>query len=403
LRIVITGATGLLGRNLVFEILKANIKNLDNIQILILGRSHKTVSLYERIIKILSEDGYEYIGINPKDSKDIIKKIHECIVPISFDLAKEGLDLSQESMNLLKSKKIDYFFHLASMSDFRLGNQTRKKLENINIEGTNRILQLISEIDVNEAIYTGSAYSFGGTLKVIYPDDIITKGDFRNFYEESKLLAEINFRKSLKVKKVKYRIFRPVGICGRLIEPPIGSINKFHDLFYGWAMFFLKEKLNITNDFAAVYDDKVELNIRVTCNQKTGLNIVPADYAAKFIYSVCINNAPGESYHIANKSTIAHTKYLSLILNELNISGVTFIDVAPVEQNRLEKIYYRSVGQIYTPYLLMGDISFANRNIIDIEKANNLSCPEIDTGNFLRLIRYAKERHFGLIKKRSGQ
>ncbi len=302
-------------------------------------------------------------------------------------------------MNILKSKKIDYFFHFASLSDFRLDNQTKKKLENINIEGTNRILKLIDKLDTNEAIYTGSAYSFGGTLKEIYPDDIITKGNFRNYYEESKLLAEINFRRFLSFKKVKYRIFRPVGICGRLIEKPIGSINKFHDLFYGWATFFLKEKMNKTNDFAALYKTHVELNIRVTCNLKTGLNIVPADYAAKFICSVCFNNAPGESYHIANKSTFAHTKYLSLILNELNISGYSFTEKEPTDQNKLEKIYYKSVGKIYTPYLVMDDISFANKNMSNIEKPYLPSCPEINTGNFLKLIRYAKTRHFGLINK----
>lgn len=38
MRVVVTGATGLLGRNFVFEVIKQNIHRLDQVEIILLGR-----------------------------------------------------------------------------------------------------------------------------------------------------------------------------------------------------------------------------------------------------------------------------------------------------------------------------------------------------------------------------
>ena len=395
MRIALTGATGLLGRNLLFEILKQNLSKLDDLEILVLGRSLKNYPLKNRLKDIIADDGYAYIGIDANKSQEILKIIDECIVPIPFDLSKDKLGISAENMEILKRNKIDYFFHLAALSDFRMDKNSKKRLENINIQGTKRILELLDQLKVKEAIYTGSAYSCGTMGGLVNPDYVNLRETFRNYYEESKLIAEDYFRKYAIEKKLKYRVFRPVGICGRLIEKPIGSICKY-DLFYGWAAFFLKEKLKIHGSFEGIYKKSTSLPIRITCNLEEGLNVVPADYAAKIIYAVCMYDDPGKSYHIINNKEIANKIYLPLILDELNIEDWGFIAEIPANKNHYEKLYYKTVGKIFTPYLIFRQGHFSDKNLANIYKKNSLRCPAINIGNTKKLLAYAKKHYFGL-------
>ena len=90
MRIAITGATGLLGRNLLFEILKNNLRNLDNLQIFILGRSHEGCSLNQRLSDIILNDGLEYIA----SSKASHNQLLSAITAIPFDLTLNNLGIS---------------------------------------------------------------------------------------------------------------------------------------------------------------------------------------------------------------------------------------------------------------------------------------------------------------------
>ena len=62
LKIAITGATGLIGRNLLFEILKQNIKNLDELEIFVLGRGQCGKDIHQRINEIGERMGTSYLG-----------------------------------------------------------------------------------------------------------------------------------------------------------------------------------------------------------------------------------------------------------------------------------------------------------------------------------------------------
>ena len=49
MRIAMTGATSLLGRNLLFEIIKQNINDLDKLEIIVLGKEKNGKNLSRRI------------------------------------------------------------------------------------------------------------------------------------------------------------------------------------------------------------------------------------------------------------------------------------------------------------------------------------------------------------------
>jgi len=394
MRIALTGATGLLGRNLLFEILKQNLGNLDDLEIIVLGRPVHTAPLDNRLHEIFKDDGYSYIEIDPKDLR-IIQQIQQCIVPISFDLTKDNLDISPKDLKILKEEKIDHFFHVAALTDFRAGTSVEAKLRDVNVKGTQRVLALLKQLDVGQFIYVSSAYACGSKTGQVEADYVNPNEKFRNFYEKSKLEAEILVRDFAKQNNQKIKIFRPSTICGRLIEKPIGAISKF-DVFYAWGAFFLRLKAKALKTFKNIYETSYEFPIRIHFNPKSGLNIVPSDYAAKVLYRAACDDWEGDSFYLVNNAETPHKLYVSYILEAIGITGCNFVDNEPVDKSEIERFYYKTVGKLFTPYALNDPIVFSVSNIKKQLVKCKLACPRVDRNNLVKLIDFAKKKYFNL-------
>lgn len=395
MRIALTGATGLLGRNLLFEILKQNLGKLDDLEILVLGRPQNELPLNERLGTMIAEDGFDYIDVPQAERPELKKKIDQCIIPISFDLVHDKLGISQEEYIRLKNARIDHFFHVAAQTDFRTDKEVEVRLEEVNVRGTQKVLKLIGELNVGQVVYIGSAYSCGSKVGRVEPDYVNLDEHFRNPYEKSKLRAEVEVRRFAREKGVKCKVFRPTTICGRLIEKPTGSINKF-DVFYAWGAFFLRLKLKQFKSVDHIYDKPLEVPVRIHFNSNSGLNIVPCDYAAKVLYQASVNGWEGESFHLANNAETPHELYTGSILQGINIKGYSFVPEEPADKNVAEKFYYKTVGKLFTPYASNDPIFFNVSNLGRGLKKIGLACPVVDGQNLVKLIDFAKKKYFNL-------
>lgn len=398
MRIAITGATGLIGRNLLFEIIKQNINNLNDVEIIVLGRNKDGTDIHSRIQDIVLSDGISYVSATKSQYAQVKDYCKTGIKSVCADLDANKLGLGRDDFSYLKSSPIDLFFHLAALTDLRNTPVIEKALEKTNVTGTQQVIDLISSLDVHEFCYTGTAYSCGNISGNVKPDYINSSNSFRNPYEKTKLQAEILVRNFSKKAKLRCRYFRPSVTCGRLIEPPIGSVNKF-DVFYGWAAFFFQIKLKELLRNQDIYEKKINLNIRLCYNLKSGLNIVPADYAAKIMYQVCMRNDLGNSYFLVNNQETPHSVYIPLMLKALNISGPTQVDKIPEQMNHIERLYYKTAGRVFTPYITCEPILFDVSNLAGVLRKTNLSCPVVDEKTFPMLMKYAKKENFGLDKK----
>jgi nucleoside-diphosphate-sugar epimerase len=380
---MLTGVTGLLGRNVLFEIIKQHFDDLTGIKIFLLGRSTKENNLSTRIFDIIENDGLDYLNIDKNGDNDLRNTLHSIIHCINFELEGNNDLLSPADENLLKNHHVDYFFHIASHTDFRDTEIVKKKLWSVNVDGTMRVLQLAQKIKVNHFIYTGSAYACGETSGKVAPDYINFNQKFRNPYELSKLEAEVSVRKfSEQNPWMKTKFFRPSTICGRLIEQKTGAISKF-DVFYAWMFFFLrcKERMFKETDL----NKTLFMKCRVTYNLNSGLNIVPADYAAKAMYKLTINNTSDNSFHLVNESETNHDFYISAMTKAINVEGLHQVNHQPTNDlNELEAVYYKTVGAIFTPYITSAPIYFTRPDI-----DGELECPEVDSENFYKLLKYA--------------
>jgi len=380
---LLTGATGLLGRNLLFEIIKQHFHDLTGINIFLLGRHSKEHNLATRIFNIIQNDGIDYLSISREQFDDLCATFASIIHCIDFELEGTGNLLSQADEMMLRSRGVDYFFHIASQTDFRSTETVKKKLWSVNVDGTKRVIELAKKIKAKHFIYTGSAYACGETTGNIAPDYINFNQQFRNPYELSKLEAELSVREfSQQYPWVKTTFFRPSTICGRLIEDKVGAICKF-DVFYGWMFFFLrcKERMFQVNDL----HKKAIMKCRVTYSLNSGLNMVPADYAAKAMYRLTTNDTGNNSFHLVNVRETNHDAYIQAMVKAINMEGMEQVNYQPVNNlNELELMYYKTAGSIFTPYITSAPMCFTPP---DMDGA--LECPKVEGENFEKLLKYA--------------
>lgn len=392
MKFALTGATGLLGRNLLLEIIKRNHRKLGDIEIVIFGRDSTQKEIKKRIIDILVSELGQYLKGTNLNQEHLLEFAEQNLICINTHLDKENLSISPKTLKTLKDKHIDYFFHIASLTDFRSTEEVTKKLEKTNISGTERILDLVAQMKVQKFIYVSSAYVCGTTTGKIMPDYVNLNQSFHNSYEISKLKAEILVRNFHKETGICCQIFRPSTLCGRLIESPIGATPKF-DVFYSWAAFFLRYKQKMLSKFECI-NDPFEVDLRFCVSEKSGLNIVSADYAAKTMYEISVSNEQPGSFHLASTNELLHKTYFSQMLSTLNIQGIKFVDQIPTNLNNFEKFYYKTVGEIFTPYITSEPMLFDISNTHALGIGNEVF--NLSDQNFKELMTYSKKHYFGL-------
>ncbi|WP_378186840.1 SDR family oxidoreductase [Aquimarina sp. W85] len=391
---VLTGITGHLGRHVFFEIIKDHMSDLDALKIFILGRSSKENSLSKRIEDILTTDGKDYLMLDSESMRKVKSFNATNVSYLDINLSGDEL-IGTDALAKLTNVQIDHFLHIAAATSFRTDDKTVQRLHATNVMGTSKILELVSKLEVKEFSYVSTAYACGKTYGAIEPDYTNMDQEFRNPYEKSKLEGELLVHEFAKKTGIRYRIFRPSTISGRLLEQKKGAINKF-DVFYGWVAYFLKWKLPKLQNVENLYTEEIASDIRIAINKNAGINIVPVDFAAKVLYNVCKHNIAGQNFHLVGEEETPHEYFLTNLLKDIAVTDFSFVKAIPTDPNPFEQHYYATVGAIFTGYLVQDPIYFKTDNLQDLYKKLNLECPKINDENLAHLVSYAKSKNFGI-------
>lgn len=393
MRIAITGATGVVGRHLLFEFMKQHAGNLDDLEVLILGRNGAGAPLRDRMEEIVLEDGSPYVlgqGHGQDGLADFCRARVRCI---NVDLDRAGLGLAPLDLALLRAAPIDCFLHCAALTDLRSTPAVAAAARRTNVLGTRRILTLVAGLRVREFDYIGSAYCCGRARGTVAPDYANGRDEFRNPYERTKLQGELAVRQAARRTGLRCRFFRPSVVCGRLMEPPLGSISKFGVIYsIGALSARLRRRPQADGPQAAPDPGPV----RACCNPRGGLNVVPADFAAKAIYQVIAQNDPGESYHVVSDRETPNALLIPLLLRGLGVTRCELVEQAPERKSRLEALCYRSGVGALLPYVCAEEVTFDTGSIRPVLERAGLQCPRIDAEALCALMAYAAERNFGL-------
>lgn len=393
--IVITGATGLLGRNILFEYIKEHRRRLDTLTVFVLGRAQNGRAFADRMREIILTDGLAYLSADEPTADAVRAFCGTGLRCIDASLDLERLGIPAAGVTALKARPIDHFFHAAALTDLRSGAAVTDHLARVNVQGTATVLQLAATLPVREFCHISTAYVCGRKKGVVLPGHLDPDADFRNPYEMTKTRAELLVRAYAAKTGTRCRTFRPSVLCGRLMEQPRGAVVKF-DVFYGWAAFFLAMKLRKLGSREERYARPVTLPMRLCYAPRECLNIVPADYAAKAIFRICSEDHPGSHYHLANAAGTPHELSVGTLLASIAVSGTRRVDTVPKDPTPLERLYYRTAGAMFTPYMTGGWPRFDVEETEAIMRRHRLSCPPVDATTFPALLDYAKRFDYGL-------
>ena len=388
IRYLITGATGILGTNFICEIIKQNINSLENVEIYIIGRNKNSISLEKRLKLSLEKNGQYYI-FGKEVSDSILSKILKRFHFINHELSNEKFN--KDVLKKLSKINFHHFFHIAALTDLRNNEKSAKNLNLINVIGTQNILKSLKDVDINQFHFVSSAYVCGNNFGDILDDYITDKPSFRNHYEKSKLKSETIFTNYCKTNNKSFKVYRPSIISGRTIEKPLGFTNKF-DVFYSWANFWFKLRLTSglgDNDFTK----PLSVPVRICLNSNSGLNIISCDLAAKMIYQISESDTAQSYFNIVNDENLNHIDHVTYMLKKLNIIDYSFTESIPQSfNNNYEALYYKMVGDVFTPYMSQDVISF--KKLYESNLKSGSKNQTLDLNDFKMLIDFAVKSKF---------
>ena len=374
MKIILTGATGVLGSHIMYEILELFIKkpNLNN-KLYIISRNNGKNSAENRINDLLSS------YYTPKILQNIeLNELNKYIEIISFDI------VVNEELFLEKIKGA-YLIHSAGYVNLSTDEELKEKIFDENVQLTKTLFSVLHP-HIKKFIYIGTAFSSGIRKGLIDTDfhNLDFTPEHRNTYEYAKYHSENFIAKECKAIGLPFQILRPSVIGGKML----GTENNFfipkYMVFYLLAKFF---------HFTAKRKGKQE-NIRFIVNNETSLNIIPVDYVAKVVVNT-FEKDDVEQLNIVNKKSFNMLKGLELIMNEVGYTNFTFIpnDLNFEYKNSVEKMYYESIGKHLKPYFI------TDANEYDTTLLNSiLEIPKLDNEDFTNLIRYAIANNFQDIK-----
>ena len=197
---------------------------------------------------------------------------------IEGDVSRTNLGISDEDLSILRSETSDVF-HLAAAYDLAVAKGVAYR---VNLDGTRNINYFARSISgLNRYNYISTCYVAGKRKGRILETELQHKAGFRNFYEETKYLAEIeveNLKADLPVT-----IFRPSVVVG---DSSTGETSKYDGIYF--LIQYLRKAPGLLR-FVNVGNKDVELNL------------VPVDFVVDGIAALSVDeNAVGKTIALAD-------------------------------------------------------------------------------------------------------
>lgn len=364
MKIILTGATGVLGSHIMYEILELFIKNNNNDKLYIIARNKGNNTALDRINELLSST-YTPNMLKAKG----LKKLHEYLEIIDIDLASIKNSFSEKI-------KGAYFIHSAGYVNLSTDENLKEKIFDENAEITKSLFSIFHPF-IKKFIYIGTAFSSGIRKGLIDNDfhNLDFTPEHRNAYEDAKFHSENFIAQECKTLGLPFQILRPSVIGGKMLGKENNYFIPKYMVFYLLAKFF---------HFTSQRKGEQE-NVRFIINEETGLNIIPVDYVAKVIVNT-FERDDIEQLNIVNDKSFNIVKGLQLIMKEVGYTNFTLIQntLDFKYKNTIEKLYYESIGKHLKPYFI------TNANEYDTTLLNSiLEIPKLDHEAFTNMIRYA--------------
>ncbi len=182
---------------------------------------------------------------------------------LSGDITESNLGMSPVDLKTARSQST-ILFHLAAIYDLAVARDIALR---VNLEGTRNVNAFASSLpNLRHYHYVSTCYVAGKRKGRILETELKHEAGFRNYYEETKYLAELEVE-SLK-SELPVTIHRPAVVCG---DTRTGETAKYDGIYY-----LIRYLLKWPKVLSA-------LNIG---NSEVGLNLVPVDFVVEAMASL---------------------------------------------------------------------------------------------------------------------
>lgn len=260
----------------------------------------------ERVVERLADSGTQFLLLAQpqlmeraaQDAAKIAERAgtpKENFVLVEGDITYRDLGMSTENFDRVVKETTDVF-HLAAVYDLGVSKELAGR---VNVEGTQNVNELVKKIeDLKRYNYISTCYVAGKREGVIGENELEHDAGFRNNYEETKYLAEVEVEK-LK-NELPVTIFRPSVVCG---DSKTGETLKYDGVYY--LIKYLRKfpallsKVNIGNDYVH-------------------LNLVPVDFVADGIAALSKDErAVGKTIQLADPAPLTTEEIFNVVAKSM--------------------------------------------------------------------------------------
>jgi thioester reductase-like protein len=227
---------------------------------------------------------------------DFTKTPLENFVIVEGDITMPDLGITGSDRETIEFETTDVF-HLAAAYDLAVARDTAFA---VNLEGTINVNALVSRMaNLRRYNYVSTCYVAGKREGRILETELEQSAGFRNFYEETKYLAEMEVER-LKAK-LPVTIYRPSVVVGDSIT---GETVKYDGIYYLIA--YLRKAPYI-------------LRVINVGNKGVRLNLVPVDFVVDAIAALSKDKkAVGKTVALADPAPLTTAELFDVIALELS-------------------------------------------------------------------------------------
>jgi nucleoside-diphosphate-sugar epimerase len=339
--VLLTGATGILGRHVLYELLHRRMSGQTKGALIVVIRARPAQTSLERLQAILAHR-FRPAYLAKYSVSDLLPHI------TIIDAGIEGLN--DAHLDALTRQDNLHVIHTAAATDLSNTDAAHERAFTHNYLATKHLLAWCTP-RLRKFIFISSAFSIGHYEGVITDTYITFNTDgapvlpeaiTRNPYEQFKLRMEYELIQYCLRHRKSWQIIRPSSICGRMLDEPLYYTPHFN-VFYLFGKFLLTCRLS---GILRGGD-----TIRVESNPAGTMNIVPVDYVAKTIVTSFENDDIGQLNAVSSRPV--PLAYLLQCMCSYEGIRCDLTERAPSADSMsvLEKHYYETIGPMFSSYL----------------------------------------------------
>lgn len=320
----------------------------------------------ERLVKRLAgAETQFFLLVQPQFVKKAMNEIEkisaetetplENFAVIEGDITRENLGMSEYDSAVVKDETTDVY-HLAAIYDLAVAKDLAYQ---VNVEGTKNVNELVKNLpNLRRYNYVSTCYVAGRRKGEILEIELEHNEGFRNFYEETKYLAETEVE-NLKAE-LPVTIFRPSIVVG---DSETGETAKYDGIYY--LIHYLRKSPSL-------------LRFINVGNKRVKLNLVPVDFVVEGIAALAKDEkAIGKTIALADPNPLTTEELFEAIAKSLTGKKSAFTPPPklvewslslpispPITGLPLAGVPYFFVSQTY-------DTSVAD----ELLSAHNVACP----------------------------